>query len=182
MLSQQSESMAPTDSTLADYQTEARFEAGLGLGSYPVPSSAHRPQTGSENHGDPGPNHRAAAAAPTCRCPPADLRRDWRPRDGLPTPVRPQTLLRLGVTAVQACQGTSPSPPVAPFPTEGRGSTPGGAPAHLRSTRLAAPSHTGLAGGLPPSPRLRRTSARRESLQEMEGRRAACTRRIAWPI
>jgi hypothetical protein len=56
MLSRQRESMAPTDSTLADYQTEARFEVGLGLGSYPVPSSAHRPRTGSENHGDPGPN------------------------------------------------------------------------------------------------------------------------------
>ena len=32
------------------------LEVGLGLGSYPVPSSAHRPRTGSENHGDPGPN------------------------------------------------------------------------------------------------------------------------------
>jgi len=32
------------------------LEVGLGLGSYPVPSSAHRPRTGSENHGDPGPS------------------------------------------------------------------------------------------------------------------------------
>ena len=94
----------------------------------------------------------AATAAPTCRCPPADLRRDWRPRDGLPTPVRPQTLRRLGDAAVQASQGTSPFPPVAPFPTEGRGSTatlrsstslrstsPGGAPALLPSCEQRAP-------------------------------------------